>query len=77
MSQPSLAMIQEIIDAGKSIGLTGFLGIWGSTISTLLLIFKILELRRERLQLSISRSLSHPDHGGSEIIIQNPTKLPC
>ena len=52
------------------------LGIWGAGVSTSLAGIKILEVWRERLRLSTSYSFSHRDHGGNEIIIENPSKTP-
>lgn len=76
MTQPDLSLIQEVLDTIKSIGLTGILGIWGAIISTGLCSLKLLDLWRERLQLSTTYNFSDPDHGGNEIIIQNPSKPP-
>lgn len=75
MTQPTLSIIQEVLDTIKSIGLTGFLGIWGAIISTGLGSLKLLELWRERLQLSTTYYFTDQDHG-NEIIIQNPSKTP-
>ena len=76
MTQPSLPIFQEIVDTMKSTSLTGTLGIWGALISTVLLVIKIIEMWRERLHLSASYRFSDRDHGGNEIIIQNPSKTP-
>jgi hypothetical protein len=52
------------------------LAIWGALLSTGLAGIKILEVWRERLRLSTSYSFSHPDYGGNEIVIENPSKTP-
>lgn len=52
------------------------LAIWASLVSTMLAGIKILEVWRDRLQLTTSRNFAAPGHGGNEIIIENPSKTP-
>ena len=77
MIQFAHQIIQDGFDWVNSIGLTGVLGIWGAFLSTGLVVIKLLELRGERLKLSVSCTLGHPHYGGNEVIIENPSKIPA
>jgi hypothetical protein len=69
------SIIHKFSDTIRSVGLTGFLGVWGGVLSTCLASIKFLEFRRERLRLSTTYSFSDAEHG-NEIVIQNPSKMP-
>ena len=56
--------------------LTIILSVWASVLSTLLAIIKIYEKWQDRFRIETSYSFSPPEHGGNEIIIENPTDTP-
>jgi hypothetical protein len=54
----------------------GVLAIWGALLSTVLAGVKLWEMHRARPRITTSYSLSAPDQGGNQIILENASSTP-